>query len=396
MWLRDYCEAIFREERWAVCITQRLPRQLFYCPYVLLRIDVERDGSVVQWQQAPRGVSARRTKCPRHHRVVESLGMKAVVADPVGGPENLKYVDLPRPEPQEGEALVKLAAIGVNFIDIYFRQGLYKAPETPVKLGSEGAGTVAAAVKGGALQVGDRIAYAMSRGSYAEYAAVPQQLLVALPEAVSFDNGAAVMLQGMTAHYLTRSTFPLQKGQTCLVHAAAGGAGLLIVQLAKIAGTSVIGTCSTVQKAKLVREAGADHVILYTEQDFVAEVKRITSEAGVDVVYDSVGKSTFAKSLDCLRPRGLLVSFGQSSGPIGEIDPLVLSQKGSLFLTRPSLANYISDPAELKWRSSELFKWIAEGRLTIRVHKKYKLADAAAAHRELEARQTTGKLLLAP
>lgn len=322
--------------------------------------------------------------------------MKAVVADPVGGPENLKYVDLPRPEPQPGEALVKLAAIGVNFIDIYFRQGLYKAPETPVKLGSEGAGTIAAVAPGVALDIGERVAYAMSRGSYAEYAAVPQQFLVNLPEAVSFEDGAAIMLQGMTAHYLTRSTFPLQKGQTCLVHAAAGGAGLLIVQLAKIAGAQVIGTCSTADKAKLVSDMGADHVIRYTEQDFVAEVKRITGGTGVDVVYDSVGKSTFARSLDCLKPRGLLVSFGQSSGPVGEIDPLVLSQKGSLFLTRPSLANYISDPAELKWRSSELFKWIAEGRLTIRIHKKYKLADAASAHRDLEARQTTGKVLLEP
>lgn len=322
--------------------------------------------------------------------------MKAVVADPVGGPENLKYVDLPRPEPQEGEALVKLAAIGVNFIDIYFRQGLYKDPETPVRLGSEGAGTIAAVGKGVAWRVGERVAYAMSRGSYAEYAAVPQQFLVNLPEAVSFEDAAAVMLQGMTAHYLTRSTFPLQPGQTCLVHAAAGGAGLLIVQLAKIAGANVIGTCSTAEKAKLASEMGADHIILYSEQDFVAEVKRITAGAGVDVVYDSVGKSTFAKSLDCLRPRGLLVSFGQSSGPVSEIDPLALSQKGSLFLTRPSLANYISDPAELKWRSSELFQWIAEGRLTIRVHKKYKLADAASAHRDLEARQTTGKVLLEP
>ncbi len=322
--------------------------------------------------------------------------MKAVVADPVGGPENLRYLDLPRPEPQKGEALVKLAAIGVNFIDIYFRQGLYKAPETPVKLGSEGAGTISAVGEGVALRIGARVAYAMSRGSYAEYAAVPQQFLVNLLDAVSFDDAAAVMLQGMTAHYLTRSTFRLQKGQTCLVHAAAGGAGLLIVQLAKIAGANVIGTCSTVEKAKLVSDMGADHVIRYTEHDFVAEVKRITAGAGVDVVYDSVGKSTFAKSLDCLRPRGLLVSFGQSSGPIGEIDPLVLSQKGSLFLTRPSLADYISDPAELKWRSSELFKWIAEGRLTLRVHKKYKLADAASAHRDLEARQTIGKVLLEP
>ncbi len=322
--------------------------------------------------------------------------MKAVVADPVGGPENLKYVDLPQPEPQEGEALVKLEAVGVNFIDVYFRTGLYRAPETPVKLGNEGAGTVAAVGKGVSLRLDERVAYAMSRGSYAEYAAVPQNLLVNLPETVSFDDGAAVMLQGMTAHYLTRSTFALQKGQTCLVHAAAGGVGLLIVQLAKIAGANVIGTCSSADKAKLAKEAGADQMILYMEQDFVSEVKRITGGTGVDVVYDSVGKSTFAKSLDCLKPRGLMASFGQSSGPVGEVDPLLLMQKGSLFLTRPTLPNYIRDPAELHWRSSELFKWVAEGRLTIRVHKKYQLADAASAHRDLEARQTSGKVLLKP
>ncbi len=322
--------------------------------------------------------------------------MNAVVADPVGGPENLKYIELPRPEPREGEALVKLEAIGVNFIDVYFRKGLYKVPESPVKLGNEGSGTIAAVGKGVALPIGERVAYAMSRGSYAEYAAVPQQLLVKLPDTVSFDEGAAVMLQGMTAHYLTRSTFSLQNGQTCLVHAAAGGAGLLIVQLAKIAGAKVIGTCSTAEKAKLVAEMGANHVIRYTEQDFVNEVKRFTSGTGVDVVYDSVGKATFAKSLDCLKPRGMMASFGQSSGPIGEIDPLLLMQKGSLFLTRPTLADYISDPAELQWRSSELFRWIAEGRLTIRIHNKYRLADAVSAHRDLETRQTTGKVLLAP
>ncbi|MDQ2844175.1 MAG: quinone oxidoreductase [Acidobacteriota bacterium] len=322
--------------------------------------------------------------------------MKAIVADPVGGPENLKYVDLPRPEPGEGEALVKLESIGVNFIDVYFRQGLYKTPDYPVKLGNEGAGIVVAVGSGVDLAAGQRVAYAMSRGSYAEYAVVPQQFLVKLPEDVSFDQGAAVMLQGMTAHYLTHSTFALQGGQTCLIHAAAGGAGLLTVQLAKIAGATVIGTCSTEEKAALVREHGADHVILYMQQDFVTEVKRITADKGVDVVYDSVGKSTFAKSLDCLKPRGLMVTFGQSSGPIGEIDPLQLMQKGSLYLTRPSLANYISAPGELERRSSDLFKWIAEGRLKLPVYRKYRLAEAAQAHRELEARSTSGKLLLAP
>jgi NADPH:quinone reductase len=322
--------------------------------------------------------------------------MKAVVADPLGGPEALKYIDQPTPQPSPGEVLIKLEAIGVNFIDVYFRNGTYKAPESPVKLGSEGAGTIAAVGEGVTLPVGQRVAYAMTRGSYAEYAVVPQQTVVALPPSVAFEDAAAVMLQGMTAHYLTHSTFPLKPGQTCLVHAAAGGAGLLIVQLAKIAGATVIGTVSTQEKAQLARERGADHLILYTEQDFVAEVKRLTGNRGVDVVYDSVGSTTFHKSLDCLRPRGMLVSFGQSSGVVGQIDPLVLSQKGSLFLTRPSLGNYISDPAELKQRSSDLFTWIADGRLHVRIHKTYKLAEAAEAHRDLEARKTSGKLLLKP
>ncbi|HLH03760.1 MAG TPA: quinone oxidoreductase [Bryobacteraceae bacterium] len=322
--------------------------------------------------------------------------MKAVVADPVGGPENLKYIDREQPRPSPGEALVKLEAIGINFIDIYFRAGLYKAPETPVQLGSEGAGVVTETTAGSKFQKGDRVAFAMARGSYAEYQAVPEKFLVRLPENVSFDDAAAVMLQGMTAHYLTRSTFPLQPGNTCLVHAAAGGAGLMIVQMAKIAGATVIGTCSTAEKEKLVREHGADHVIRYTEQDFLPEVKRITNNAGVEVVYDSVGKATFAKSLDCLKPRGLMASFGQSSGPVGEIDPLLLSQKGSLYLTRPSLANYISDPAELDWRAREIFGWIAAGKLKLQIFRKYKLSEAAEAQRDLESRKTTGKLLLKP
>jgi NADPH2:quinone reductase len=319
--------------------------------------------------------------------------MKAVVADPLGGPEALKYIDQPTPQPGPGEVLVKLEAIGVNFIDVYFRNGTYKAPETPVKLGSEGAGVIAAVGEGVSLPIGQRIAYAMARGSYAEYAVVPKQVVVELPQNVTFEDAAAVMLQGMTAHYLTHSTFPLKPGQACLIHAAAGGAGLLIVQLAKIAGATVIGTVSTQEKAQLARERGADHVILYTEQDFVAETKRLTENRGVDVVYDSVGSTTFHKSL---RPRGMLVSFGQSSGVVGQIDPLILSQKGSLFLTRPSLANYVSDPVELKQRSSDLFTWLADGRLHVRIHKTYKLADAAQAHRDLEARKTSGKLLLKP
>ena len=322
--------------------------------------------------------------------------MKAVVADPVGGPENLKYIELPMPEAGEGQAVIKLAAVGVNFIDVYFRMGFYKAPETPVRLGSEGAGTVVAVGKGVTLPIGARVAYAMARGSYSEYAVVPANVLVELPPEVSFKQGAACMLQGMTAHYLTHSTFPLQPGQTCLVHAAAGGAGLLIVQMAKIVGATVIGTASTREKADLASAHGADHMILYTEKDFLEEVKRITGGGGVHVVYDSVGSTTFHKSLDCLRPRGMMVSFGQSSGPVGQIDPLILSQKGSLFLTRPSLAQYISDPAELHWRASDIFNWIATGRLRLHIQRVYKLADAAEAHRDLEGRRTTGKLLLEP
>ena len=322
--------------------------------------------------------------------------MKAVVADPTGGPENLKYMDFPTPEPGEGEVLVKLEAIGVNFIDVYFRKGLYKAPEDPVKLGNEGAGTIAAVGKGVNLPVGERVAYAMARGSYAEYALVPQSMLVRLPGDITFETGAAIMLQGMTAHYLTRSTFVLSPGHACLVHAAAGGVGLLLVQMAKLAGATVIGTVSTQEKAQLVKEHGADHVILYTQTNFVDEVKRITRNRGVEVVYDSVGAETFHKSLECLRPRGMMVSFGQSSGPIGQVDPLILTQKGSLFLTRPSLANYISEADELRWRSLEIFNWIAAGRLSVRIHHTYDLAEAAAAHRDLEARKTSGKLLLRP
>lgn len=322
--------------------------------------------------------------------------MKAVVADPTGGPENLKLIDLPKPDPGDGEVLVKLAASGVNYIDIYFREGHYKAPESPVRLGNEGAGTVAAVGKGANRREGQRVAYAMARGSYAEYAIVPDRMLVDLPEDVSFEQGAAVMLQGMTAHYLTHSTFELKPGNTCLIHAAAGGAGLMLVQLAKIAGATVIGTVSTQEKAQLAKDHGADHMIRYTEQDFVAETKKLTDTRGVDVVYDSVGKTTFFGSLDCLRPRGMMALFGQSSGPVGQIDPQILNQKGSLFLTRPSLAHYVSDPKELRRRASDLFQWIEQGKLKIQVHKIYPLEDAAEAHRDLESRKTTGKLLLKP
>ncbi len=322
--------------------------------------------------------------------------MKAVVADPTGGAENLKVFDLPTPEPGEGEVLVKLEASGVNYIDIYFREGLYKAPEQPVRLGSEGAGTVAAVGKGVERRVGQRVAYAMARGSYAEYAAVPNSMLVDVPGEISFEQAAAVMLQGMTAHYLTRSTFELRPGSTCLVHAAAGGAGLMIVQLAKIAGATVIATVSTQEKAELARQHGADHVVRYTQQDFVAETKKITGNRGVDVVYDSVGKTTFYGSLDCLRPRGMMVLFGQSSGPVGQIDPQILNQKGSLFLTRPSLGHYTSDPKELRARANDLFQWLRNGKLKLHIHKVYPLEKAAEAQRDLESRKTTGKLLLKP
>ena len=319
-----------------------------------------------------------------------------MVADPIGGPENLKYIDVPTPEPKEGQALVQVEAAGVNFIDVYYRMGLYKTPETPVMLGNEGAGTVVAAGPNAPIAPGTRVAWAMARGAYAEYATVPVSALVPLPDDIGFEQGAGAMLQGMTAHYLTRSTFPLQPGQTCLVHAAAGGAGLLIVQMAKLAGARVIGTVSTEQKAQLARAQGADEMILYTKQDFLEEVKRITGGHGVDVVYDSVGHTTFHKSLDCLRPRGMMVSFGQSSGPVGPIDPLLLSQKGSLFLTRPTLTHYISDANDLQWRAGELFEWLRTGRLHLHIQKAYPLAEAAQAHRDLEGRKTTGKLILLP
>ncbi len=322
--------------------------------------------------------------------------MKVVVADPVGGPENLRYIDLPDPQLGDGEALIKIEVIGVNFIDVYFRKGFYPAPEKPVRLGNEGAGTIAAVRENSKFKVGQRVAYALSRGSYAEYAAAPEKLLAVLPNDVSFEDGAAIMLQGMTAHYLTHSAFKLERGQICLVHAAAGGAGLALVQMAKILGATVIGTVSTNEKAQLAKAHGANHIILYTQSDFVGETKRLTQGAGVHVVYDSVGSDTFSKSLDCLRPRGMMVTFGQSSGPIGLIDPLVLMQKGSLFLTRPNLAQYIATPEELEWRSSDLFRWIASGQFKVHIHRVYPLAEAAEAHRDIESRRTSGKLLLKP
>jgi NADPH2:quinone reductase len=316
--------------------------------------------------------------------------MKAVYIEETGSPDVLKYGDMPTPELVPGHALVKVAASGVNFIDTYQRSGLYKLP-LPAILGSEGAGTVET---GTHFKKGDRVAWAMVRGSYAEYALVPESYLVELPGSVSFQDGAAAMLQGMTAHYLAYSTYPLKKGDTALIHAAAGGTGRLLVQMAKLAGARVIGTTGTEAKAQLAREAGADEVILYSSQDFVAETRRLTDGKGVDVVYDSVGKTTLMNSLDCLRPRGMAVSFGQSSGAVPPFEPLLLAQKGSLFFTRPLLGQYIAERSELEWRASDVFRWIAEKKLVLRVEHIYQLAYAAQAHRDLEGRQTTGKLVL--
>jgi NADPH2:quinone reductase len=321
--------------------------------------------------------------------------MKAIQVQTPGGPENLILADLPTPQPGPKQALVRIAASGVNFIDVYFRIGHYKA-DFPLTPGSEGAGTVEAiGPEVTEVAVGDRVAYAMARGSYAEYAVVQAANLVKLPAHVDFQLGAAAMLQGMTAHYLTHSTYPLKAGDTCLVHAAAGGAGGLTVQMAKMLGARVFGTVSTEAKAEVARMHGADHAILYTQEDFEAEVKRLTDGRGVDVVYDSVGKTTFEKSLNSLRPRGMMALFGQSSGPVPPFDPNILNGKGSLFLTRPSLGHYTSTREELLWRAGDVLRWIDDGKLKIHIGKVYPLADAADAHRDLEARRTTGKLVLA-
>ncbi|HEV3201411.1 MAG TPA: quinone oxidoreductase, partial [Bryobacteraceae bacterium] len=292
------------------------------------------------------------------------------------------------------QALVRTGASGVNFIDVYFRIGLYKA-DLPMTLGSEAAGTVeAVGAEVTEVAPGDRVAYAMTRGSYAEYAVVPAAQLVKIPEHVDFKTAAAAMLQGMTAHYLTHSTFPLKSGDTCLVHAAAGGAGGLTVQMAKMLGARVFGTVSTEEKAAIARENGVDEAILYTKLDFEVEVKRLTGGRGVDVVYDSVGKTTFEKSLSSVRPRGMLALFGQSSGAVPPFDPAILNSKGSLFLTRPSLAHHAVTREELLWRAGDVLHWLDSGKLKLRIDRVYPLAEAAAAHRDLESRKTAGKLLL--
>jgi len=327
---------------------------------------------------------------------VNEARMKAIRVHAPGGPEALRYEDVPQPAPGPGEVLVKIEAAGVNFIDVYQRTGLYKVP-LPLTLGQEAAGTVAAVGPGVAEpKVGDRVAYTSVLGAYAEYAVVPADRVVVLPDGVSTKQGAAAMLQGLTAHYLATTTYPLKAGDACLVHAAAGGVGLLLCQIAKLRGARVVGTVSTREKAALAQAAGAAEVILYTEQDFEPEVKRLTSRAGLQVIYDSVGKTTFEKGLDCLAPRGMMVLYGQSSGPVGLFDPQVLNQKGSLFLTRPTLAHYIATRAELLARAGEVLGWIKSGKLKVRIDRELPLAQAAEAHRLLEGRKTTGKVLLIP
>jgi NADPH2:quinone reductase len=320
--------------------------------------------------------------------------MKAIRIHSTGGPDALRLDDVPQPTPGPGLTLIQVAAAGVNFIDTYHRAGLYPLP-LPATLGQEGAGTVAGIGPGVAdIKVGDRVAWTGVQGSYAEFVLAPADRLVAVPPALRLEVAAAAMLQGMTAHYLACTTYPLQPGDTCLVHAAAGGVGLALVQIAKLRGAHVIGTVSTEAKAQLARRAGADHVILYEREDFAAEVKRLTQGRGVPVVYDSVGRTTFQRSLDCLARRGLLVLFGQSSGPVTPLDPQVLNQKGSLFLTRPTLAHYTATRDELVGRATDVFGWLMGGKLDLRIHARYPLERAADAHRDLESRRTAGKLLL--
>ncbi len=322
--------------------------------------------------------------------------MKAIRVHQHGGPDVLRYEDVPTPTPGAGEALVKVEAAGVNFIDIYHRVGLYPA-SLPFIPGSEAAGTVlAVGPYVSEIKPGDLVAYATHLGAYAESALVPAWKLVRLPETISVPLAAAVMLQGMTAHYLTHDTFPLKPGTTALVHAAAGGVGLLLVQVAKRLGATVFGTVSTEAKATLARKMGADAIIRYGEVDFEAAVKDLTAGKGVDVVYDSVGRDTVAKSLNCLRPRGYLVLFGQSSGPSAPIDPATLAEKGSLFVTRPSLRHHLATRDELLQRATTLFRWLSAGTLQVRIDRTMRLADAADAHRQLESRSVSGKLVLIP
>jgi NADPH2:quinone reductase len=322
--------------------------------------------------------------------------MKAIRVHTYGDAGVLRDDDLPLPEPGSGEARVKIEAVGVNFVDIYRRKGLYKGP-LPFTVGSEAAGVVDAVGAGVTdLRMGDRVASAALPGAYAEYAVGPAAELVPLPDGVDTRTAAAVMLQGMTAHYLAASTYPLGDGDTALVHAAAGGVGQLLIQIAKRRGARVIGTVSTEEKARLARDAGADEVILYTQADFAVETRRLTGGRGVDVVYDSVGKTTFDQSLDVLRPRGYMVLYGQSSGPVPPVDLQILNSKGSLYVTRPTLAHYTADRAELLQRAGDLFAWIGAGTLNVRIDTTFPLSEAAAAHRYMEERRSKGKVLLIP
>ena len=323
--------------------------------------------------------------------------MKAIRVNEYGGPEVLSYEDVSVPEPGSGEARVRLAASGVNFIDTYQRSGVYPV-DLPLTLGMEGAGEVDAVGEGvEEISAGDYVAFAGVLGTYAEYIVAPAERLVPFNVTlVEARVAAAVMLQGMTAHYLTHSTFPIEEGQSVLLHAAAGGVGLLLVQMAKMRGATVIGTVGTEEKASLAKDAGADEVILYTEQDFVEETERITAGEGVDVVYDSVGKDTFDKGLDCLKARGYMVLVGQSSGPVPPFDLQVLNQKGGLYVTRPALAQYTATREELLWRAESLFSWIGQANLSVHIGSTYRLSEADQAHRDLEGRKTTGKLILIP
>jgi NADPH:quinone reductase len=320
--------------------------------------------------------------------------MKAIQVRQPGGPEALEIIDLPVPQPKAHEAVIKIAAAGVNFIDVYYREGRYKTA-LPFIDGQEAAGVVTAVgSEVQSIKAGDRVGYTGLLGAYAEYAAVPADRLVPIPSGVSEREAAAALLQGMTAHYLVHDSFPLKRGQTALIHAAAGGVGLLLVQLAHQIGARVIGTVSTEAKAELARQAGADEIILYTRADFESETERLTNRAGVDVVYDSVGKDTFLKGLNILRVRGMMALYGGSSGAVPPFDPILLTQKGSLFLTRPSLQHHIITPQELRSRADAVFAMIREGKLKLRIEHTYKLTEAEHAHRDLEGRKTTGKLLL--
>jgi NADPH2:quinone reductase len=319
--------------------------------------------------------------------------MKAIRIHAHGGPEVLQLDEVPIPNIESGEVLIRVHAAGVNFLDVYQRTGLYKAvlPFTP---GMEGAGVIEKAGSETSFKPGTRVAWTQHPGAYAEFAAVPSWKVVALPDGVDDRSGAATLLQGMTAQYLCETTYPAKSGQAALVHAGAGGVGLLLIQLLKQKGAKVYTTVSTQEKADLAREAGADETILYTKTDFVEAVKRFTDGKGVHVVYDSVGKTTYEGSLNVLRPLGMLVLFGQSSGPVPPIDPLVLTQKGSLFLTRPSLAHYVADTVSFKERATKVLNWVAEGSLKLRIERSYPLAELAQAHRDLEGRKTTGKLVI--